>query len=504
MFKKLALYILITINTAAIASCNSDSEEVQQQPISTSSAIVTSFTLAENDKILENLDSVYFSIDLNNALIYNADSLPYGTATNRLVVKITTDGCSVAELYIPGSNGTEETVVNYLTNSTDSIDFSNGAVRLHLVSTDQSTSRDYRISVNVHKMKPDSLYWNQVAKRILPTEFGYPSAQKTILFNGQAVCLATDGNGRYSIGTSPSPEHDNWETSVVSFPFTPDINSLTSTEDAVYILDGNGTLYSTTDWLTWTSRSTGWNYIYGGYENSVLGNSKNVTGYEFVTYPETTPKELSSDFPISGTSQLITVTTDWGTTQAMMIGGKDRAGKISGDAWGYDGNNWAKISVSPIAGREGMALFSYPTFKTDTDNWTVTKYTTWIAIGGKNQAGNTVKDVYISFDQGIHWKLADDLMQLPDYVPAMAYSQALVFSSALESASSGDWDGYAPKTIPSRWSIETESYQPRIANIETQWDCPYIYLFGGVSSDGRLYNSIWKGVINRLTFRPLQ
>jgi hypothetical protein len=38
----------------------------------------------------------------------------------------------------------------------------------------------------------------------------------------------------------------------------------------------------------------------------------------------------------------------------------------------------------------------------------------------------------------------------------------------------------------------------------TQWEVPYIYLFGGYDSEGYLYNSVWRGVINRLSFKPLQ
>jgi hypothetical protein len=40
-------------------------------------------------------------------------------------------------------------------------------------------------------------------------------------------------------------------------------------------------------------------------------------------------------------------------------------------------------------------------------------------------------------------------------------------------------------------------------SIPTTWDCPYIYLFGGENASGGLMKYIWKGAINRLTFKPL-
>ncbi len=504
MFKKLALYISIVICAAGVISCNSDSDDTQIVS-SPSSVIISAFSLAENDKVLANLDSVYFSIDLVNARIFNADSLPYGTKVNRLIVNITTDGCSETILRFPNNDGTGETVVNYLTNSTDSIDFSKGEVTVHLVSSDKSSQRDYKIAVNVHKMKPDSLYWNRIARRNIPSSFSSPKEQKTILHNEKIICLTSDNTGKYSIATSANPGNNDWETQLVTFPFTPNINTLTNTNDALYILDTNGMLYKSTDFLTWTSCNITLNHIYGGYEDMILGNQKDGYAYYFVTYPETTSKSIGIDFPISGTSQLIEINNKWSSSpQVIMIGGKCIGGKLSGDTWGFDGKEWAKISASPISDREGMTLFAYPTFITNTDNWTVSKYPSWIALGGFNQDGRAVKDVYLSIDNGIHWKRADDLMQLPNYIPAMANSQAFVFESTIEARTTNVWDEYASKPLPSWWQIASTPYQTRISELDSQWDCPYIYLFGGTTPEGNLYNSVWKGVINRLTFRPLQ
>jgi hypothetical protein len=37
----------------------------------------------------------------------------------------------------------------------------------------------------------------------------------------------------------------------------------------------------------------------------------------------------------------------------------------------------------------------------------------------------------------------------------------------------------------------------------TEWECPYIYLFGGEDTAGNTFNTIWRGVINRYTFKPI-
>ena len=59
-------------------SCNS-SDDNYNEYVASQSVQVSGFRLASNDSVLANLDSVFFSIDLDRGLIYNADSLPVGT-----------------------------------------------------------------------------------------------------------------------------------------------------------------------------------------------------------------------------------------------------------------------------------------------------------------------------------------------------------------------------------------------------------------------------------------
>lgn len=499
--KKFALYLLIAIITGSAISCNSDSSD--EPTYSSSNVAVTSFSLEANDNILENLDSVYFSIDLNNALIYNADSLPYGTDISRLVVTIVTNGCSVADLIIPRGENLNDTTINYMTNSTDSIDFSHGPVTFHIVSPDGLNQADYKISVNVHKTQPDSLYWNRIARRNLPSKFNVPAEQKTIEYNGKVICLTRSGS-EYCIATSDHPDTNTWEYTSAIFNFKPNVNSFNASTNALYILDTDGNLYTSTNGAEWNACNVTWHHIYGGYGSSLLGVKKQDNVYYHVTYPETTETQVNRSCPVSGTSTLLTFENIWGTApQAMFIGGVCSDNSIVGSTWAYDGNTWAQISVSSIPARKNMTIFPYFTYKTNSDNWNITKYTTLVAMLGVDDGGVTQKDVYISLDQGIHWKLADDLMQLPEYIPAMYNAQALVYNSTLQSrATNSVWEQYISKRLPRWWVIDSYGLSRATTPIN-EWECPYIYLFGGQNQNGMTYNTVWKGVINRLSFKPL-
>ena len=79
---KTAFWLTLIAVGATAAGCNDDGTVLTSE--SYSSVAISSFHLSANDAIAH-LDSVYFSIDLERAQIYNADSLPYGTDVTALV-----------------------------------------------------------------------------------------------------------------------------------------------------------------------------------------------------------------------------------------------------------------------------------------------------------------------------------------------------------------------------------------------------------------------------------
>ena len=151
---------LISIGSATLgalllaASCNSSSYETGEA--STPSVAVYKFALSPDKNILANLDSVFFSIDLENKRIFNANPLPYGTETKKLVPVITIfDNVSVIELTSRKADGTD-TTHNYLAHPNDSINFANGPVSMKVRSYDGLVECTYSITVNVSPVKMDS------------------------------------------------------------------------------------------------------------------------------------------------------------------------------------------------------------------------------------------------------------------------------------------------------------------------------------------------------------
>ena len=241
----------------------------------------------------------------------------------------------------------------------------------------------------------------------------------------------------------------------------------------------------------------------------VLGARSDNDGWKHVTYPATTELPVEAGCPVGGTGQMMVYETKWSVMPlAMFVGGRDASGVVVGSAWGYDGKIWAKISNTDIDEREDVTLFPYFTPKVNTTNWKVTERSVLVALGGKYETTEgtvTSKNVYVSYDQGLNWKEADSYMQLPEHIPGFVSAQAVVMDATIYASRSFSdvWTQFPSRQLPA-WAVRLDDSQmSRVIKPETQWECPYIYLFGGEDADGNLFDTVWRGVITRFTFKPL-
>ncbi len=186
MIKNKSIFLTFALaGMLSVASCNSDTV-YDSEPLDFGGVAVTGFSLQSDKAVLNNLDSVFFSIDLMDARIFNANPLPYGTDVSSLAVTVTSDACSELKLIQSAPEGEVAKEINYLTSPGEKIDFSKGPVRLRIVSTNGKNTRDYVVNVNVNKAVADSLYWAQVDVTDLPTSFSTLKDQKTVKFKDKA------------------------------------------------------------------------------------------------------------------------------------------------------------------------------------------------------------------------------------------------------------------------------------------------------------------------------
>lgn len=485
--------------TGFASSCNKKTEssaEATYMPSST--AAVTSFQVKSKNSS-EKLDSVFFSIDLNRGVIFNADSLPVGTDVTKLVPTITyTSSASSVTLTI-NTDG-KEVEADYKTNPNDSIDFTN-PVKLTITAEDATTVRSYDIKVNVHTVQPDSLVWDKLAVTPLPSRLGNPKTQKTVKFKNTTYTLLQENNDTFSLAVASDILKGEWNLITPDIKFQPNVRTLDATPDHLCILDISGVLHTSTDGINWSNTGLTWTNIIGPYGNALLGMRNDSGKLVHTSWPAEAgyrEQPVSSEFPVSGYSDFVQFSNRWTTLPiGFMTGGRLADGSLTEKTWGFDGDNWEVLSENMVPKIDGASIVPYYVYRKTSSSLVQTEFSVWMLIGGQLEDGKSNKKIYVSYDNGVNWYAADTQMQLPDYFPGLYDLDAVMVEWPKQASLEGNWQMRSSRHVSPMARLKYD-----VDNYEVSWDCPYIYIFGGKKESGSLNDEIWRGVLNRLTFIP--
>ncbi|MBO6251287.1 MAG: hypothetical protein J6N71_08070 [Muribaculaceae bacterium] len=490
MLKKLPLYLLLVCAAVMVAtSCKKNDDDTSSSTTVYSNSRTTTqvmkFYIKANADVMENLDSVFFTIDPDRSIIYNADSLPVNTKVTGLVPSVTFASSVRSVVFsVTGGTARKDTTFTYRSTVNDSIDFT-GFVTMAVTSSDGTSVHNYEVKVNVHKVNPDSLVWPQQWRRSLPGNG--VSERKTVFYSGRFVTLAKE-ESQYMLYATGSPLQGTWESQPM--PFEPAVESFSSTTDNLYVLDKNGNLFESSDGLEWNAAGVTWYSVLGGYGSRLLGVMRDGDEFLYDEYPRPDgyiTKMVDANFPVRDASQLVEMDNTWSVhAQALLAGGTTASGKNSAAVWGYDGKLWAQISRdNKLPALRNATLLCYYSYKKRTGTARSFKNPTWLVMGGRTTDGLLNNKVYASTDQCITWGEAATSMQLPAYVVGFWGAQAFVIEEDV-SATSAQAPRFAAPVQP-----------------VTSWKCPYVYLLGGYGQDGTPLDYMWRGVLNRLMFKPL-
>lgn len=486
--------------------CNSSVRTIDEDI--TSNVGIYEFSLAPDDSVLANLDTVFFSIDLVTANIFNADSLPYGTKVTGLKPRISTSYVDEINLTVTLASG-KDTVYKYERSTfNDTIDFTN-PVTVSIKSYDGLLTRDYTVKVNVHTAKTDSLVWNQSAKRSLPSAIESPLDSRTVRTDKAFYCLTTDGVDA-CIATTDDAFAGDWQMANVSLPAGSRIETFSAHGDNLYIIAGSTLMESTDGGSSWTSTGLTWTNIYGSVGSALLGNVNDGGTWRYTSYPSggCDGVVMPASMPVSGTSQLVPFTFPLsGEVQAIMVGGEKADGSLTGAVWAYDGRNWDMLNGNYAHPARGISLVPFYVYKVSS-LFVATEESVIMAFGGTDDE-KMYRTVYTTSNYGLTWKVAGDLMQLPNYVTSFAGAQSFVETTTLgEARGASMWQ---PMPVYGRIPAGVSLEMPYIKGVEafatrpiTTWECPFIYTFGGRNLEGELIDVVWRATLNRLVFKPIQ
>lgn len=183
------------------------------------------------------LNKYKFTIDQMRGLIYNVDSVPHtaDTIINKILVKLT-------------SPNAYPLAADTFFNQNDSINLLEGPLRLKMIAAaDGVTTKDYTISVRIHKQDPDTLVWTKLTDRFTLSTV---QQQKAISLGDNVLIYTSHADVYQSLFTNGK----NWTHSAITgLPNNIKLNSIINYKDELYaVTEEDGRVFNSENGLVWT------------------------------------------------------------------------------------------------------------------------------------------------------------------------------------------------------------------------------------------------------------
>ena len=436
-----SLLFIIGLLTSCLGSNGYDN-------IVTEDAEILYFSLSSDS--VPTLANVVFSIDQDNNVIYNNDSMPYLTEIKDKVI-VTYTSAAQTNNVLNKTDGDSIWV-----NSGDSLDVSK-PLTFKVFAVNGTTTKTYTVKLNIHQVDPDSVQYMQVASA---QAFLQAENLQTILFNDNYYTF-TQTSGTIKLYTSS--DAINWsETSLYGLPANTVIGGIVSNGNTLFAYTADGDYYECTDSLAseWSKVNLDYPVVAVlGYLKLGQGQPQLSEGLSFIvkkdnqdvfaflsnnqwTYGDAVP----DNFPVSGFASFQSERMKLG--YVTIIGGFSLAGEVVNDVWSTgDGLYWARLTNTS---------YIFPPLQ----DANVIAYNNefWI-LNGVGQDGEYNQGVYASKDGGTTWVLRGTQSLYPDFYPKRYGASAVVDRNGI-----------------------------------------YFYILGGQSENGGALTDIWKGLINSQTF----
>ena len=398
------------------------------------------FAFQANDSI-PNLEKAVFTIDQDNGLVYNKDSLPYQTRIDSVVPEFSFASTAGAMFFLG-----EDTI--YLSGE-DTIDFTRQPVRLLNYAANGVNYKEYLITVNVHQVNPDLYVWEKMCNQI-STRTG--SSQKLFYNEGKFYWLLSTGLRNYLY---TSFDAKTWEEGYINgLPGNIEFKQAQYMANKFYLVcDGN--IYSSTDAQEWTMQTaTNIDFInlLFPFKNALWATVKADDGKNYFAHTTdgstwVMESEMPQNFPVAEYAA-VTFASRTNTPKAMIMGGVSENGNTLNTRWCTEnGTLWINYSVEQ------------PEFLNLTGATVIQYADKLLMFGGVDEDNNNINgQLFESIDEGLNWNVPDTLFN--------RYPQ-----------------DYTPRNNP---SVVVDEHN-------------YIYIAGGKTKT-KIFSDVWRTKLNEMDF----
>ena len=408
------LYIFIAFLTLTCISCNKSNSGTEPSSV----ARLTAFSFAKNDS-MPGLAKAVFTVEerIDTGLVWNKDSILYGTSLTRVVPKFTfaaTPGAAIMRL-----GDTTVTLTGF-----DTLDFTRTPIYLTIRSADRSTLKTYEIRATVHAADPDLYVWQQLTDHIYDPD---DSEQRVVEIGDSFVLIKSNGWWR---NTYTSTDGITWKDlgEPTGLPAGTKVRQIISDGTTLYY-GQDEKIYTSTDGVTWEAQSTDYPVVTMlMYWNQLVWALIENEGYQLAVFNDgqldTTALRPTGNFPVS---DFATVTFQSASLRerAMIIGGFADNGQSLNTRWNLE------YTTHPLPdGEYRLQEFSIgrPAFTTLTGISVIRYANQLLLFGGVDENMQYFgRDILISTDEGLNWTAADSTKNhLPDVYQARQKQTAIV------------------------------------------------------------------------------
>ncbi len=387
---------LLSITAVLLCACSRSTETTQ---VNRSLAQLKSFYFVKNDS-MPGLAKAVFTVEERNdtGLVWNRDSILYGTSLKRVVPRFTFAATPDAA-YLT-MNDTIHVLTGY-----DTLDFTKTPIYLTIRSADKSNIKTYEIRATVHQADPDLYTWTQLSAGVL----GRDDCDQRVVETGNYFTMLTS-NG-FDLRAYRSEDGASWEDvgTMKGLPAGTKVRQIVSDGTTLYY-GQDSMVYTSTDAVTWTGKKVShpittlllyWN-------KHVWALVQNNKKYELAYIEQDTLKlsglQPKADFPVSDFGTVCFISSSL-RERAMIIGGFAENGLALNTRWNLEYS-------SHIKENNGYRLQEYsqdrPSFQSMTGISIVYYNNQLLLFGGVD--GNMTylgRDVLVSTDEGLNWTKAD-------------------------------------------------------------------------------------------------
>lgn len=409
------LYIIIGIFTLTLIGCSGSGTSTTPSSV----ARLSAFSMS-NDSF-PGLSQAVFTIEerLDTGLIWNRDSMLYGTKLNKVRPYFSFAATpNAAALILP------DTVMRITGN--DTVDFTKSPIYVSIQSADKKNYKVYEIRSTVHKVDPDLFYWEELTDRIYPAD---DSEQKVLLWEEEFVMITSNG---FELHAYRSPDGKQWTDlgEPTGLPLGTRVRQIICDGETFYYGIGQN-IYTSTDAITWTahpvSAKVATMLLYWEDLVWVLTEPEEDV-YELAWFVDNslvmTTMRPEGEFPVSDFGA-VSFHSASGRDRAMIIGGFAKNGRSLETRWNLEYTEY----LDHTNGTFRLEEFSVgrPSSMSLTGISVIWYNGQLMLFGGVDDKMTYLgRNIYISKNEGMTWTMADTTKnRLPETYQARQKQNAI-------------------------------------------------------------------------------